>query len=75
MQLKRFANALHAPWWSGLTAADTKHPELIKKRCEEEIRSDQERYGFSQLLGLGIRLGLTSKGLFSFTFFIVSLSE
>eukprot|EP00438_Fugacium_kawagutii_P005541 Skav234074 [mRNA] locus=scaffold2565:105004:109097:+ [translate_table: standard] len=42
--VERFANALHAPWWSKLTAADTKHPELIKQRCEEEIRTDKERY-------------------------------
>ncbi|CAK9054954.1 unnamed protein product [Durusdinium trenchii] len=45
-----FANALHAPWWSKLTAADTKHPELIKQRCQEEIRGDKQRYGFSQFL-------------------------
>lgn len=45
-----FANALHAPWWSKLTAADTKRPELIKQRCEGEIQADKERYGFSQFL-------------------------
>lgn len=25
---------------------------LIKQRCEEEIRGDKKRYGFSQLLGI-----------------------
>ncbi|CAE7240780.1 CODM [Symbiodinium sp. CCMP2456] len=45
-----FANALHAGWWSKLTAADTKHPEFIKSLCEEVIREDERRYGFSQFL-------------------------
>ncbi|CAJ1424702.1 unnamed protein product [Effrenium voratum] len=45
-----FANALHAPWWRDLTAADTKHPELIKQRCEEVIRADEQRFGFTQFL-------------------------
>ncbi|CAE7249136.1 CODM, partial [Symbiodinium pilosum] len=45
-----FANALHANWWSKLTAADTKHPEFIKWLCEQVIRDDQQRYGFSQFL-------------------------
>lgn len=46
-----FANALHAPWWSGLNASiTTKEPELIKRQCEAVIDFDDGQNGFSQFL-------------------------
>lgn len=45
---------------------------LIKQRCEEEIRGDKKRYGFSQLLGFQLIFEVSGEVvsmLYIFSFF------